>query len=178
MREWNILATSLEGRRPALQTALRRLGTFWGAGFKNVLVGRVADQPAFLEAVRERLSADMLLEGALTKVVPVDHVAVFEHTRLAETAVEILAPYVDRIAGKTFHVRVERRGLKGVVHTPTVERVVGEALLAAAAQHGPPPKVTFRDPDLVVAIETTGDTVGIALLARELRSRFPFVRVS
>jgi tRNA(Ser,Leu) C12 N-acetylase TAN1 len=177
MRPWNVLATSLEGRRPALLAALRRLGTFWGAGYKNVLVGRVDDHDAFLEAVRERLGTDFLLESSLTKIVPVEYVAEFDGPRLTEVVVALIAPAAPRLSGKTFYVRLERRGFKGVVHTPTVERAVGEALLHAAAHHGRPATVTFQDPDLIVALETTGSLVGVALLSRELRSRFPFVRV-
>jgi tRNA(Ser,Leu) C12 N-acetylase TAN1 len=54
---------------------------------------------------------------------------------------------------------------------------VGEALLDAAARHGAAARVSFRDPDVIVALETTGSTVGIGLLTRELRLRFPFVRM-
>ncbi len=177
MREWNVLATSLEGRRPALLAALRPLGAFWGAGYRNVLVGRVDDRDGFLEVVRERLPVDPLLEGSLTKIVPVERTTQFEAAGLSETVVRALASSTARLAGKTFYVRLERRGFKGVVHTPTIERVVGEALLDAAVAHGAAARVSFQDPDVIVAVETTGSTVGVGLLTRELRARFPFVRV-
>jgi tRNA(Ser,Leu) C12 N-acetylase TAN1 len=38
--------------------------------------------------------------------------------------------------------------------------------------------VSFLDPDTIVAIETTGQTVGVGLLPRDLRRAFPFVKVS
>lgn len=177
MRRWNILATSLEGQRDALRVALRRLGSFWGAGYRNVLVGSVEDPLGFLEKVRARLQTDELLETSLTKIVPVERIAVFEGPRLAETLTEMLVPRADQIAGRSFYVRVERRGLRGIVHTPTVERLVGEALMSAAANLGSPARVTFEDADVVVAAETVGETVGVGFLARELRESFPFVRV-
>jgi tRNA(Ser,Leu) C12 N-acetylase TAN1 len=177
MREWNVLATALEGRRPALLAGLRPFGAFWGAGYRNVLVGRVDDRDAFLEAVLECLRTHGPLEGSLTKIVPVELVMRFEPATLCETVSDALAPAAARVAGKTFYVRLERRGFKGVVHTPTVERKVGEALLDAAARHGAAARVSFRDPDVIVALETTGSTVGIGLLTRELRLRFPFVRM-
>lgn len=178
MREWNVLVTSLEGRRPALLAALRPLGAFWRAGYKNVVVGQVEDQQAFLEAVRERLSSDMLLETSLTKVIPVAGVVIFDAHDLVDVVTALIEPYVDRIAGQKFYVRLERRGLKGVVHTPTIERGVGERLLEACAARGRPAGVRFHDPDVIVVLETTGDMVGLALLTRELRAAFPFVRVS
>jgi tRNA(Ser,Leu) C12 N-acetylase TAN1 len=177
MREWNVLATSLEGRRDALLTGLRSLGEFWRAGYRNVVVGRVADQRDFLEAVKARLASDMLLQTALTKVVPVELVVAFEPLRLAEVLLERLTPLADRLSGKKFYVRLERRGLKGVVHTPTVERAVGDALFVAAAARGPAPTVGFTDPDVIVAIETTGQSAGVGFLTRELRDEYPFVRV-
>jgi len=84
----------------------------------------------------------------------------------------------DQIEAKSFYVRLERRGLKGIVHTPTVEREVGAALVSTADAHGGRPTVRFQDPDIIVAIETTGRTVGVGFLTRELRTAFPFVRVS
>ena len=177
MREWNILATSVEGRREALLAALRKLGTFWRAGYRNVVVGRVDDQGALLLALRERLSTEMLLEASLTKVVPVEQVALFDPGQLAEAVIDMLCPHADRLAGRRFYVRLERRGLKGVVHTPTVERTVGAALVEAATALGKAPTVTFEDPDTIVAIETTGKTVGVGFLPRTMRCDFPFVRV-
>ena len=41
MASWNVLATSLEGRRDALLMALRRLGKFRRGGYRNVVVGAV-----------------------------------------------------------------------------------------------------------------------------------------
>jgi tRNA(Ser,Leu) C12 N-acetylase TAN1 len=178
MRAWNVLVTSLEGRRPALLVALRPLGSFWRAGYKNVVVGQVADQRAFLDAVRGRLSTDMLLETSLTKVIPVEGFAVFDAPVLGDAAMALIEPHLDRIAGQTFYVRLERRGFKGIVHTPTIERVVGERVLVACAVRGRPATVRFDDPDVIVVLETTGDMVGLALLTRDLRAAYPFVRVS
>jgi tRNA(Ser,Leu) C12 N-acetylase TAN1 len=178
VREWNVLLTSLEGRRPGLLGALRSLGAFWRAGYKNVVVGQVDDQRVFLEAVRDRLSTDMLLETSLTKVIPIARVTTFEPATLVDTAVDLVAPHLDQVAGGRFYVRLERRGFKGVVHTPTIERLVGERVLAAVAAAGRPATVGFEDPDVIVVLETTGETLGLALVTRGLRREFPFVRVS
>jgi tRNA(Ser,Leu) C12 N-acetylase TAN1 len=178
IRQWNILATSLEGRRDALLVALRRLGKFWRAGYQNVLVGRVENRQEFLEEVRSRLSTDMLMETSLTKIIPIERIARFDSANLIETLMDMLLPWAEQLAGGSFHVRLERRGLKGIVHTPTVEREVGAALISRADEHGGTTRVCFRDPDVVVAIETTGNVVGVGLLTREMRVAFPFVRVS
>jgi pyruvate/2-oxoglutarate/acetoin dehydrogenase E1 component len=42
---------------------------------------------------------------------------------------------------------------------------------------GETPLVAFDDADVVVVVELVGDVGGIALVTRELRQRYPFVRV-
>src|SRR5262249_10170939 len=87
-----------------------------------------------------------------------------------EAAVAALAP---RVTG-SFFVRLERRGLHGTLHSSDVERGLGAALWRVLESAGQTPRVTFRDPDLVVAIETLGPR---ALIARALRTTYPFIRI-
>jgi len=67
---FDVLATSLEGRRDALLAALRRLGRFRPGGYRNVVVGSVEDRVAFLDRVAEGLARDALLPTALARPVP------------------------------------------------------------------------------------------------------------
>ena len=177
MAAWNVLATAQEGRRDALLIALRRLGRFRRGGYRNVVVGAVDDPAGFLPAVREALASDPLLPTALAKVVPVDTVVRIT----ADTAVETLAAaaerFLDQLAGGSFFVRLERRGMKGRLHTPTVERAVGDRVWRALEARGEAPRVDFHDADAILVIETVGDEAGLAVLPRALRREFPFVRV-
>ena len=50
-------------------------------------------------------------------------------------------------------------------------------LARARERRATTPRVTFDDPDLVVAIETLGERAGIALIDRTLRQTYPFVRI-
>src|SRR5881397_2884310 len=171
MTSWNVLATSLEGRRDALLMALRRLGKFRRGGYRNVVVGAVESVDEFLARVHEALDADPLLPTALARVVPIE----------APTAVETLAaaaePFVDRLAGGSFFVRLERRGLKGRLHTPTVERALGDHVWCALEARGHTPRVEFKDPDAVLVIETIGDEAGIGVVTRAIRTQHPFVKI-
>jgi len=38
--------------------------------------------------------------------------------------------------------------------------------------------VEFHDPNVVVVVELVGDTAGLAIVTRELRTRFPFVKIA
>ena len=86
-------------------------------------------------------------------------------------------PFVDRLVGRRFHVRVERRGHKGVIDSHRCEEALGAFLWAALEARGARSVVEFHDPDVVVAVELVGDTAGLALVTRELRTRFPFLKI-
>src|SRR2546425_272838 len=156
MASWNVLATSLEGRRDALLMALRRLGKFRRGGYRNVVVGAVESVDEFLARVHEALDADPLLPTALARVVPIEATVRFEAPTAVETLAAAAEPFVDRLAGGAFFVRLERRGFKGRGHTPRVE---------------------FKDPDAVLVVETIGDEAGIAVVTRALRAQHPFVKI-
>jgi tRNA(Ser,Leu) C12 N-acetylase TAN1 len=177
MASWNVLATSLEGRRDALLIALRRLGKFRRGGYRNVVLGRVDDVPAFLAAVRDALASDPLLPTALAKVVPVETTIRFDATNAVDTFAVAAEPLLDRLAGGSFFVRLERRGMKGRLHTPTVERALGDRVWKALESRGATPRVEFHDPDAVLVVETIGDEAGLGVITRALRTEFPFVRI-
>jgi tRNA(Ser,Leu) C12 N-acetylase TAN1 len=174
---WNVLATSLEGRRDALLAALRRLAPFRPAGFRNVLVARVDDPLALLGRLQEAWDGGPGLRTALARVVPVAARTAIEPDTAADTLAAAAEPLLDRLAGGSFFVRLERRGLKGRLHTPTVERALGERVWRALEARGAVPRIDFADPDAVLLVETLGDQAGIAVIDRALRRAHPFVRV-
>jgi len=177
VQPWNILATSLEGRRDALLIVLRRLGQFRSGGYRNVIAGRVGDVSAFLDRVREALASDPLLPTALAKIVPIEVTLRFDPNDAPATLAAAAETFGDRLADQSFFVRLERRGFKGRLHSPTLEREVGERVWRALEARGHTPRVDFRDPDHVLVIETLGEEAGLALLSRQLRETYPFVKV-
>jgi len=74
-------------------------------------------------------------------------------------------------------VRVERRGHKGELHTHELERRLGDYLWEQLQERGEQPAVSFKDPDIVIAVEITGPTAGIAVIPRQLRRDFTFVKI-
>ena len=177
MAAWNVLATALEGRRDALLMALRRLGKFRRGGYRNVVVGAVESVDEFLARVHEALDADALLPTALARVVPIEATVRFEAPTAVATLAAAAEPFVDRLAGGSFFVRLERRGLKGRLHTPTVERALGDHVWRALEARGHAPRVEFKDPDAVLVIETIGDEAGLGIVTRALRTQHPFVKI-
>jgi tRNA(Ser,Leu) C12 N-acetylase TAN1 len=174
---WNVLATSLEGRRDALLIALRRLGRFRPGGYRNVVVGLVEDTALFLGALRDALATDPLLPTALAKVVPIETTLRFDPGDAVSAFATAAEPLLDRLAGGSFFVRLERRGLKGRLHSPTIERELGDRVWRALEARGHTPRVDFRDPDAVLVVETLGDQAGLTVLSRSLRAAYPFVKI-
>jgi tRNA(Ser,Leu) C12 N-acetylase TAN1 len=176
--DWNVLATSVEGARPVLMSGLRRLGVFRGAGYRNVAIGRVEDVAAFLAAWRDAMAGDTMLAAAVGRVLPIActfRLDAADPTASLLAAVEALAPEID---GRSFYVRVARRGLRDVLDSSEAERTLGTALWRRIEASGRTPRVVFDDPEVVIAAETLGDRGGIGLLDRALRAAYPFVRVS
>ncbi|GIX49332.1 MAG: hypothetical protein KatS3mg131_3543 [Candidatus Tectimicrobiota bacterium] len=67
------------------------------------------------------------------------------------------------MAGKSFHIRVHRRGFKGKLSSKEAEKRLAEALLEALAQAGHASRVRFTDPDVVLVVETVGGRAGLSL---------------
>jgi len=175
--DWNIVVTSRPGGQRAVRRALHPFVRLRRAGFRNVLIGRVGDIATFLAEVAELLEQRRSVASALGKIMPVGHIFAIDVSRFHDQLAEETAPLVEQLIGRSFHVRVERRGHKGVINTHAAELALGEALYGALEARGAKPTVTFSDPDVVVAVEVVGNLAGIELLTRELRQRFPFVRV-
>jgi hypothetical protein len=51
--------------------------------------------------------------------------------------------------------------------TPDTEKLLDDAALAATSEIGAPGRLSFTDPDAVVAIDTVDDRAGVALWTRE-----------
>lgn len=177
MRPWNVLSTSLEGRRDALLISLRRLGEFRPGGYRNVVIGQVETPAVFFDRVRDALAADLLLPTALAKVIPVERTLRFDPVDPLPALASAAEDFLDRLATGSFFVRLERRGLKGRLHSPTLERELADHVWRALEARGHAPRVDFGDPDAVLIVETLGDEAGLGLVSRALRREYPFVKV-
>ncbi len=174
---WNVLVTSRQGGQRRLRNALRRLVRLRRSGFRNVFVGQVRDIEALFVGIMELAERRSQLNEWLGKVLPIERTFALDvEAREVQLQSEVNA-FVDRLVGRSFHVRVERRGHKGIIDTHALEKALGEYLYGVLEQRGERPVVQFRDPDAVAVVEIVGEVAGVALITRELRERFPFIKI-
>ncbi len=176
--DWNVLV-ALRGKRigPALRL-LSAYGRVQRTGFYNVLALRVDDLAAFLERLRGDWLTCRDVHDRIARVFPAQAACEFaDAEELVRRATENALVWLPRLAGKSFHIRVHRRGLEGVLSSQEVERRLGRALLDELARRGEPARVTFADADQVIDLETIGRRACLAIWSREELARYPFLRI-
>lgn len=177
--DWNVMVTLAEGAtlREA-RRVLRRWGQVRRTHFYNVLTMTVPDTATFLAEFAEAVQDAPGIRNAVSHVIPARATFDFHTVDEFETrAREVALGWGEALVGRRFHVRLHRRGFKGVLLTPHEERFLDDALLQASAAAGKPARIAFEDPDAVIQIETIDARAGMSLWSREDLQRYPFLGV-
>jgi hypothetical protein len=175
---WNVVATTKPGEFNRARALLQRFGPVRGTDYYNLLVLSVPDVRSFLEDYAARFRADPRLGTCVTRIAPAfvafDFGSAEEfQTKAREAAIAAFAP---ALLGKSFHVRMHRRGLRQTASSQTEKRL-GHDLLQELERRGAPGTVTFEDPDALLDIETVDGRAGMSLWTRDDLERFPFIKV-
>ena len=177
MRDWNVLVTAREGGFARARRLLAGLGQVAETRYYNVLLARVADPRGLPGRLAELAAAHPESLSCVARVAPADRTFTFqtaeEFLARARDAVLALAP---SLAGRSFHVRVHRRGFRGALHSHEAERALAGAILETLEAAGRPGRVALEDSDAVVAVETIGSQAGVALWTREDLARWALLR--
>ena len=177
MQPWNVVATCRRGGERGALRELKFFGGFHPTGFHDVLAGHVEDRARFLDDLLKGREMRDPVWRFLVRIVPVD--TVFSFT--VETFRDRLGEVVDTLAGRmppgAFYVRIERRGHKGEIPTPEVEREMDGRIIAAHERLGLSSRVDFKQFSSVVAVETFRDAGGAGIVLRETMERYPFLKV-
>ena len=179
MKEYNLVVTLADqGRFRTLMDELSAYGEFRKTEFLGVILGKVDNPGAFLSSVSEKRSRQPFAFHDLGRIVPFDRFFIFRLEDFLEKVKEAIRPYIPLLADKRFYVRLERRGLKGRIVSPEVERALDTFVETELSQMGRSAQIDFEHPDAVVVVETVGDRCGVGFLTREMMDRYDFVRVS
>lgn len=177
MQDWNVIVTVRESGFKRAFRFFSEYGPLNKTGFFNVLTLRASNLDRMMDELREKVAEDPSILEWLARVVPLAHRLSFQTgEELESKAREILLPWVPELAGKSFHVRMHRRGMKGKVSSWETERRLNEFLLEELEKAGTPGHISFQDPDAVIALESVGSVAGLSLWTREDLERYPFVR--
>ena len=177
MKGWNVVVSIYQdGFKRALR-ALRQFGPVERSPYYNVLVMKVEDPMVLLESVERRTEENPALCDAISRVAPAMRGFEFQSAEEFEAkAKSIMLEWSSRLAGRSFHVRLHRRAAQHGLRTLDTERLLDDVLLAATKETGMPGKISFTDPDAVIAIDTIDDCAGVALWTREDLARHSLLR--
>jgi tRNA(Ser,Leu) C12 N-acetylase TAN1 len=174
--DWNVLVTLPEATYREARQYLSRFGTIRRSPYFNVITLKVDDTASFLREFEADVEKTPGLLNFVSHVMPAQ--ATFDFVDLADfqkQAREIAVGWLNRFAGSRLHVRLHRRGFKGVISTPKEERFLDEAIIAALEKQGTPGSIDFEDPDTVIQIETIDGRVGMSMWTRDELRRCPFL---
>ena len=178
MREWNVVITVQEDGYNKAREILEQFGQVGRTDFFNVLLMHVDDQQRLLDKLQEE--AARLPKGTfpLARVMPL--ILTFDFStpeQFEEKAREAVSAWLPTLGGKSFHVRMHRRGFKGKISGMKEEQFLDGFLVEALEKAGSKGKITFEDPDAIIAIETLGPRAGLALWTREDLIRYPLLNL-
>lgn len=173
MHDWNVVVTA---HREGFADTCRILGAFGAVhrtDYFNVLVMRVDDPTGLLEALRARLEEEPGLLNFVSHVTPVEQAFDFDSPGQFEArAHAVLEQWLDRLAGRCFHVRMHRRGFKGRLSSQEEEQALDHFIRAGLERQGSAAEIDFDDPDVIVDVETVGQRAGLALWQRADLERY------
>jgi tRNA(Ser,Leu) C12 N-acetylase TAN1 len=173
---WNVVVTARSGYRRKLRRGLAPLLRLRRSAYPNVLTGLHEDPAAFLASLSAVLEEKPHVETSISRLMTVERVFSVDPPTFPQQLEKEIEPFLPRLAGKTFHVRLERRGHKGRIHSKNCEVSLGGHIYERLASQGFQPAVRFDDPDVIVVVEVIDDRAGIRLLTREERRRYPFLK--
>lgn len=176
MHDWNVVVSVRGDCYKWARKRLREYARVDRTDYYNILALRAEDLDAFVEELRQAAAADPKLRDCLARVMPAPHAFVFQTREEFETrAQQAVGHFLPALGGKTFYVRMHRRGFRGTLASKTEEQLLDRYLLEGLAAAGTPGQVRFADADAVVVIETVGQWAGVTLVTRELHDHCPFV---
>lgn len=175
--EWNVVLTTSSGHYQQASDLLQPYGEVSKTAYFNVLALQVEDVARFLEQLHQDLEGDHALAESLGRVVPVTVRFRFQTPAEFEAkAREAVEPWLTRLAGARFHVRMHRRGFKGRLSSQDEEQFLDHHILERIGLESPA-VIDFDDPDYIIAVETLGQDAGLSIWDRVARDRYPLLKL-
>lgn len=179
MKDWNVIVTAYdeEGYRVA-KRLMSRFGQIDSTDYFNVLVMKVPNVDDFTEAIAELFEQIPGFPNEISRVVPAHATIDFQSPQeFNKRASAVVRDWSEKLAGKSFYIRLHRRGFKGRIASPEAERFLDDAVLQRLRELDRPGRIDFEDPDFVIDIEMVGNRAGLSIWSRQELNRFDFLHV-
>lgn len=177
MKDWNVLLTSQMGQERRLMQEVADYGEFHPSGFRAVIIGRVSDTAEFLEILKHKWETQPFFPAMLSSATAIQALFPFTLENLTKRLKHEALAFLPAIGENAFYVRVKRRGHKGEISSQEVERALDQFLLAELAAQGRQGRIDFDHPELILFIELLHNQCGLTLITREMKERYPFIKV-
>jgi hypothetical protein len=168
MHDWNAVITVHEGGFVPACRLLEPFGPVRKTEFFNILVMRSHDPFHLLADLQEQLGTNPAIASWISRFMPMRKRFTFQSPAEFELRCqEELLEWLPILGNSRFHLRMHRRGFKGRLSSMEEERFLDEFLLQKLEEGGRPAKVTFDDPDTIIALETVGTQAGLSIFGRD-----------
>jgi tRNA(Ser,Leu) C12 N-acetylase TAN1 len=179
MEAYNVVVTVHERHYQHGRHLLQEFGEVRETEFFNVLLMKVDSMEAFMEQLRRRSAEDASFAQCLSRVSPASAQFMFQTPEEFEArARQAVTAWLPALAGKTFHVRMHRRGFKGRLSSRDEERFLDDFLIESLQAAGADGHIGFTDPDVIIAVETVAQWAGLSCWTRDDLQRYPFLRLN
>jgi len=178
MTDWNVVVSVHDRGYKRARELLEPYGRVHETDYYNVLTMTVDDTGTFLERLGKLVDVVPEVLEVISRAVPAETSFLFQSAEEFEVQARAAAlAWTPVLAGKSFHVRLHRRGFKGRLASHDEERFLDETLLQALEATGTPGRIAFDDPDAVIDVETLGSWAGLSLWTRADLAHYPFLKV-
>ena len=178
MENWNLVATTAEGKYTQALKFLAPFGIVKPTAYNNVVMMDVRDTLELMTLLAEEWQTQGGRLLLFKRVVPVTHTFNFgDRALFVRRAQEVTLDWVPQLTGHTFRVRMHRRGFKDQLSSVEEEQILTATILDATGKAGKRAAVSVDDPDALIAMETIGSNAGMSLWFREDLQHYPFLHI-
>lgn len=167
--DWNVVVSIYQDGFSRARRALATLGHAQSAGYYNILMMSVDDDPLELVSAIEQLTEEKpALYDAIARVAPAMQTFEFHSAEeFKQRTRSIVLGWASGLSAKSFHVRLHLRGAQHDLHAAELEKLLDAAVVEATASTGTRARISFANPDAVIVIDTIGDRGGASIWTRE-----------
>lgn len=157
--------------------ALQKIGPTERTRYYNVLTMKADDPTTALETIERWTEEQPALYDAIARVAPAGFTFEFESSEEFRDRVRsYLSGLTAELSGRSFHVRLHRRGSRLDLRTPDAEREFDDFVVEATGRSGVPARIGFTEPDVVIVIDTIDNRAAISTWNRDDLERHRLLR--